>query len=43
MIQNSPFFTGVIEDRHDPLQIGRVKVRVAGQHIHDKTVLPTDD
>lgn len=43
MIQNSPFYTGVIEDRNDPLQIGRVKVRVAGEHIHDKTVLPTDD
>ena len=43
MIQNSPFYTGVIEDRNDPLQIGRVKVRVAGEHIHDKGVLPTDD
>lgn len=43
MIQNSPFYTGVIEDRNDPLQIGRVKVRVAGEHIHDKITLPTDD
>ena len=43
MIQNSPFFSGVIEDRNDPLQIGRVKVRVAGLHIHDKLILPTED
>lgn len=43
MLQNSPFFTGVIEDRNDPLKLGRVKVRVFGLHIHDKTILPTED
>jgi hypothetical protein len=43
MIQNSPFYSGVIEDRNDHLQIGRVKVRVAGLHIHDKNILPTAD
>lgn len=43
MIQNSPFYTGVVEDRNDPLTLGRVKIRVAGLHIHDKNILPTDD
>lgn len=28
----SPYFFGVVEDRDDPLQQGRVKVRVAGVH-----------
>lgn len=45
MIQNNggQFFIGVVEDRNDPLMIGRVKARVVGLHIHDKTVLPTED
>lgn len=45
MIQHKggQFFWGIIEDRADPLQIGRTKVRVAGLHTHDKTVLPTSD
>ena len=45
MIQtnNGQFYIGVVEDRNDPLQIGRVKVRVVGLHFHDKTVLPTED
>lgn len=29
---NGSWFTGVVEDRHDPLKQGRVRVRVAGVH-----------
>ena len=36
-------FIGVVEDRADPLQVGRVKVRVVGMHHYDKTILPIDD
>lgn len=45
MIQNNggQIYIGVVEDRNDPLHIGRVRARVVGLHIHDKTVLPTDD
>lgn len=34
---------GVIEDRIDPLGMGRCKVRVFGYHNEDKNVLSTDD
>lgn len=37
------FFIGVVEDRADPLMLGRCKVRVVGLHTHDKTILPTVD
>jgi predicted chitinase len=37
------FFVGVVEDRNDPLNCGRVRVRVVGLHYHDKAVLPTAD
>ena len=37
------FYVGVVEDRNDPLNLGRCKVRVAGIHTHDKTLLPTED
>lgn len=37
------FYVGVVEDRNDPLALGRVRVRVVGLHIHDKTILPTTD
>jgi len=36
------WFYGVVEDRNDPLQLGRVKVRVFGYHHEDKNVMPTD-
>lgn len=41
--RDPPFMVGVVEDRMDPLKIGRVRVRVVGLHTHDKTVLPTED
>lgn len=37
------WFIGVVEDRDDPEQLGRVKVRVFGYHSDDKALLPTDD
>lgn len=38
-----PFFwwTGVVEDRQDPLKLGRCRVRILGVHTDDKTLLPT--
>ncbi len=35
------FYTGVVENRQDPLQLGRCQVRIVGLHTHDKTLLPT--
>lgn len=40
---NNIFYIGVVEDNNDPLMVGRVKVRVAGIHSSDKTILPTED
>jgi hypothetical protein len=37
------WFTGVVEDRNDPLQVSRVRVRCVGYHTQDKTILPTTD
>lgn len=37
------FYTGVVENRSDPLQLGRCQVRIVGLHTHDKTQLPTND
>jgi len=37
------FYTGCVEDRDDPLKVGRCKVRVVGLHTEDKTELPTKD
>ena len=37
------WFYGVVEDRKDPLFLGRVKVRCIGFHTDDKTLIPTDD
>ena len=37
------FFTGVVEDRNDPLRVGRVRVRCLGYHTESKTELPTTD
>lgn len=41
MAQN--IFFGVVENRSDPLELGRCQVRVVGLHTHDKNLLPTSD
>ena len=37
------WFTGVVEDRNDPDQIGRVRVRCLGIHTEDQNSIPTSD
>jgi predicted chitinase len=36
-------YTGVVENRDDPLRVGRCQVRILGLHTEDKTALPTAD
>jgi lysozyme len=36
-------YTGCVENRNDPLKLGRCQVRVVGLHHHDKTILKTAD
>lgn len=36
-------YTGCIENRNDPLRLGRCQVRVVGIHTHDKNILPTSE
>ena len=40
---NLYWWVGVVEDRFDPLYIGRCKVRIVGYHTSDKAELPTED
>ena len=37
------WFVGVVEDRNDPLKLGRVRVRCLGYHTSDLGELPTTD
>lgn len=37
------FYYGVVENRSDPLRLGRCQVRIVGLHTHDKSQLPTAD
>ena len=37
------WFTGVVEDRNDPLFLNRVRVRIYGVHTHDKQLIATPD
>jgi predicted chitinase len=39
----SNIYFGVVENRVDPLELGRCQVRVVGLHTHDKNLLPTSD
>ena len=36
-------YTGVVENRYDPLKLGRCQVRIVGLHTEQKSVLPTAD
>jgi hypothetical protein len=36
------WFTGVVEDIMDPMQMGRVRVRCVGYHTADKSEIPTE-
>lgn len=36
------WFVGVVEDRNDPDQLGRVRVRAFGWHTEDKALIPTE-
>ena len=40
---NFYWFFGCVEDRDDPMRIGRVKLRILGYHTDDKEQLPTED
>ena len=42
LTQSKVLYKGVIEDNNDPLQIGRVRVRVLGIHSGDTGEVPTD-
>ena len=35
-------YSGLVEDRHDPLEMGRYRVRVFGLHTHDRQEIPTE-
>lgn len=37
------WFQGVVEDRLDPLKLGRVRVRILGIHTEEKEKIPTED
>ena len=41
--KNFHWFIGVVEDRFDPLKVGRLRVRCLGIHTGDKLTLPTID
>ena len=40
---NFYWWFGVVEDRDDPLRLGRCRVRIIGYHTDDNEVLPTED
>ena len=37
------YFYGIVEDRQDPLQVGRVRVRIHGIHTDEKTLIASAD
>ena len=37
------WWVGVVEDRKDPLKLGRCRIRILGYHIDNKSELPTQD
>ena len=36
------WWQGVVEDRHDPLYLGRCRIRILGWHTENKTDMPTE-
>ena len=36
------WWQGVVEDRYDPLYLGRCRIRILGWHTEDKTDMPTE-
>lgn len=40
---NQIFYTSIVENRHDPLMLGRCQCRIVGIHTADKILLPTSD
>ena len=40
--QTFVWWMGVVEDRKDPMKIGRCRVRILGYHSEDKGEMPTD-
>jgi hypothetical protein len=42
-MRNLKWWMGVVEDRDDPEQLGRCKVRIFGLHTENLGLLPTDD
>ena len=42
-IDDRMIYTGVVENRYDPLKLGRCQVRIIGLHTHDKQKLSTED
>ena len=41
--KNFQYFFGVVEDRQDPLKMGRVRIRAFGIHTEDRAKIPTVD
>ena len=39
---NPEWFFGIVEDRNDPLNLGRVRVRIFGRHSDNKQLIPTE-
>ena len=37
------WWKGVVEDRKDPIMLGRVKVRIFGWHSEDKQKIPPEE
>lgn len=37
------WWMGVVEDRLDPLKLGRCRIRIAGAHTNNKAIIPTAD
>ena len=41
--RNFQHFFGVVEDRQDPLRLGRVRIRAFGIHTEDRGKIPTSE